>query len=214
MMDNPFLQEICADPDDITTRLVYADWLEERGDPLADLIRVQCELEFERDVENAAELQEKESELLAQYKEEWLLPLESLGFRDIQIRRGLVEEARIEASHFIAHADKIVQRLPPTCRLNLRKSKGHLKTLASVDGLKQIHFLSIRVNRLDDADIQDLLGSPYLGQLRELDVSGNNLTEDAAARVASAEMANLRSLSLNANPIGDAGIDALLGRVS
>jgi uncharacterized protein (TIGR02996 family) len=35
-MDDPrhetvFLQAICADPDDDTPRLVYADWLDERG---------------------------------------------------------------------------------------------------------------------------------------------------------------------------------------
>jgi len=31
-------------PDDDTPRLVYADWLEEHGDPRGEFIRVQCEL--------------------------------------------------------------------------------------------------------------------------------------------------------------------------
>jgi uncharacterized protein (TIGR02996 family) len=39
-----FLATILEKPDDDGPRLVYADWLEERGDPHAELIRVQCEL--------------------------------------------------------------------------------------------------------------------------------------------------------------------------
>ncbi|MCA9068942.1 MAG: TIGR02996 domain-containing protein, partial [Planctomycetaceae bacterium] len=28
-----FLKEIVANPDDLTPRLIYADWLDEQGDP-------------------------------------------------------------------------------------------------------------------------------------------------------------------------------------
>src|SRR2546422_761256 len=40
----PFLRAICAHPDDDGPRLVYADWLDERGDPRGEFIRVQCGL--------------------------------------------------------------------------------------------------------------------------------------------------------------------------
>jgi carbon storage regulator len=40
----PFLQAIQENPDDEGIRLVFADWLEERADPLGDLIRTQCQL--------------------------------------------------------------------------------------------------------------------------------------------------------------------------
>ncbi|MGL6094372.1 MAG: TIGR02996 domain-containing protein, partial [Fimbriiglobus sp.] len=41
----PFLAAICAAPDDDLSRLVFADWLDENGDPdRAEFIRVQCEL--------------------------------------------------------------------------------------------------------------------------------------------------------------------------
>ena len=39
-----FLQAVLENPDDDTPRLIYADWLEERGDPRGEFIRVQCEL--------------------------------------------------------------------------------------------------------------------------------------------------------------------------
>jgi carbon storage regulator len=42
--ETPFLQAIMADPTDEATRLVFADWLEERGDPLGEYIRTMCRL--------------------------------------------------------------------------------------------------------------------------------------------------------------------------
>jgi uncharacterized protein (TIGR02996 family) len=42
--ETAFLKAILEEPDDDALRLVYADWLEERGDFLSDLIRVQCRL--------------------------------------------------------------------------------------------------------------------------------------------------------------------------
>jgi uncharacterized protein (TIGR02996 family) len=43
--DAGFLQDIVAHPEDDTPRLIYADWLEDHGDPdRAAFIRVQCAL--------------------------------------------------------------------------------------------------------------------------------------------------------------------------
>jgi uncharacterized protein (TIGR02996 family) len=42
--ESHFLAEIDASPDDRAVRLVYADWLEDQGDPRADLVRVEEEM--------------------------------------------------------------------------------------------------------------------------------------------------------------------------
>jgi uncharacterized protein (TIGR02996 family) len=40
-----FVSQICENPDDDTVRLVYADWLDENGDPdRAAFIRVQVQI--------------------------------------------------------------------------------------------------------------------------------------------------------------------------
>src|SRR5205085_11626679 len=39
-----FVQALIDDPDDETTPLVLADWLEERGDPRGELVRIQATL--------------------------------------------------------------------------------------------------------------------------------------------------------------------------
>jgi uncharacterized protein (TIGR02996 family) len=41
----PFLSAMRAGPGDHTAALVFADWLEERDDPRADMIRASCELD-------------------------------------------------------------------------------------------------------------------------------------------------------------------------
>ena len=54
MNEHDFLTSITASPDDSAPRLIFADWLEERGDPRATLIRLLCELTGRIDVENRA----------------------------------------------------------------------------------------------------------------------------------------------------------------
>jgi uncharacterized protein (TIGR02996 family) len=42
--EDAFLQDILSHPDDDTTRLIYADWLEDHNDPRGRLLRLQVEL--------------------------------------------------------------------------------------------------------------------------------------------------------------------------
>src|SRR4051812_9175502 len=43
--EDAFLQAIAEAPDDDAPRLIYADWLDDHGEPaFADFIRVQCEI--------------------------------------------------------------------------------------------------------------------------------------------------------------------------
>src|SRR5262249_52726206 len=42
--DRHFLRAVFHQPDDDTLRLIYADWLEERGDPRGDFLRLEVEL--------------------------------------------------------------------------------------------------------------------------------------------------------------------------
>ena len=70
--DEAFLADIVEHPDDDAPRLVYADWLEDHGDPeRAEFIRTQCELEPIRDryeIARAPELHSREEELLRKHR--------------------------------------------------------------------------------------------------------------------------------------------------
>ena len=58
-----FLQAVCEHPEDDAPRLVFADWLEEHGDPArADFIRTQIELaKLSPDDPRRPALQEREA---------------------------------------------------------------------------------------------------------------------------------------------------------
>ncbi len=62
--NDAFLLAIRETPHDDTPRLVYADWLEERGDPRSEFIRVQCELaQLPPEDASRVALEEREREL-------------------------------------------------------------------------------------------------------------------------------------------------------
>jgi len=45
MNDEAFLRAIAENPNDNSVRLVYADWLEEQGDPRGEFLRLECQLQ-------------------------------------------------------------------------------------------------------------------------------------------------------------------------
>src|SRR5262249_8029086 len=92
-----FLRAIIDDPASDMHRLVYADWLEERGDPeRAEFIRVQCELaEWQgysetctcAGIDEYHSLRRRELELLHQHGPEWadeLWPAKNYSWHPIE----------------------------------------------------------------------------------------------------------------------------------
>ena len=80
------LAAIRAAPEDDAPRLVYADWLEEHGQPeRAEFIRAQCELAR---TENAA-LRRREAELLAVHHDAFAGPLAAPHLR-FRFHRGFI----------------------------------------------------------------------------------------------------------------------------
>jgi uncharacterized protein (TIGR02996 family) len=104
-----FLDEIVANIDDDTPRLVYADWLAEKGrDDRAEFIRVQVE-RARRPAWDAGQvrLRLREQELLKRHGEEWLAEMPAVeGAKWEGFRRGIVAEvsfASFEAMRANAH---------------------------------------------------------------------------------------------------------------
>src|SRR6476659_1158863 len=77
MDERAFLRAIAAAPDDTAPRLVYADWLDERGDPRAEFVRVQVRLRehLESDPEYAS-FRDREQALRLVCPPEWLALLD------------------------------------------------------------------------------------------------------------------------------------------
>ena len=91
-----FLQSIADRPDDDAPRLVFADWLDERGESgRAEFIRVQCELASSKlDKKRRHELRLRERDLLNEHRQNWIEAIE-LPVEDVVFERGLIARARV-----------------------------------------------------------------------------------------------------------------------
>ncbi|HJZ94439.1 MAG TPA: TIGR02996 domain-containing protein [Gemmataceae bacterium] len=118
-----FLAAIHAAPEDAAPRLVYADWLDEHGQPgRADLIRRMCRVptyvftwsrraRHGRHVhaESVGAIRGLRGRAETVYRDEWArLP----GVELIQVCRGFIEYIDIRALPFLAHAGDIFARHP------------------------------------------------------------------------------------------------------
>ena len=70
--DEGFLQAILEAPEDDTPRLIYADWLEDQGDPRGEFIRLQAQLaRMSEDDPRRPALEERERRLFAEQAPRW-----------------------------------------------------------------------------------------------------------------------------------------------
>jgi uncharacterized protein (TIGR02996 family) len=71
--DDAFIQAILEDPDDMSLRLIYADWLDERDDPRGQFIRTRVELDqYQENDPRRKELEDGNLGLMAKHREEWV----------------------------------------------------------------------------------------------------------------------------------------------
>jgi uncharacterized protein (TIGR02996 family) len=216
MTHDAFMRAIRAAPDDDGPRLVYADWLEENGEPArAEFIRVQCarawfpgddaRARVPDDEARVGELNGRAQALLADNWEAWVGPLRRMVGRSAGItgetwllggyradgrrhfRRGFVEELSLTPDVLLDHADELFG-LAPLRRLNLWRAGPQVPALARL---------------------------PYLAGVEALEFSDpwDNLVraDGMAALAASPHLGRLTSLNLSRNDIADAGAAALAG---
>jgi uncharacterized protein (TIGR02996 family) len=236
-----FLEAICADPEDDGPRLVYADWLEEHGQPRrAEFIRLQIQLARGDATPDAhAGLRQHERHQLRAYELEWTAPLHGL-VRRARFRRGFPECVTVTAEVFLARADDIF-RLAPVRHLILidvhdpvRKlvrsphlgraptlefrTLGDLRALVRSPHLEKVTGLILRFGGAEDDDARALASARTLPGLTALDLYRCGLTPAGiAALAASPRLAGLRELVLGGNteegePVeGDAVVELLTG---
>ena len=98
-----FMQAILDCPDDDSPRLDYADWLERRGDPRSEFIRLQCRLAGMAEADEAwSELKLRERELLTAHVDEWAEPFID-HCQGCDFRRGFPSGVACWASVFLEH---------------------------------------------------------------------------------------------------------------
>ena len=77
MSHGAFLKQIIENPADDSPRSVYADWLEERGDPRAEFLRLQLRLHSsDKDDQQRNEIREQLRRLARKFDRDWVMQLE------------------------------------------------------------------------------------------------------------------------------------------
>src|SRR5215470_19680433 len=149
MDETGFLQALLDDPADDTTRLVLADWLDERGDPRGELLRLQTELaRWVPDLGRQAALQERERRLVAAWVASWPEPLRG-RCREWAVDGG-VARVTVDAARFLA------RRYAPRAEAGLRQAwvrslrllgaAGHVEALARAPHLRAVAALDLGAN--------------------------------------------------------------------
>src|SRR3954471_11402384 len=164
--DAAFLAAIRDRPDDDLPRLVYADYLDERGDPRGEFIRLQIErARLPADDPRRYNLLAREQELLRLHEEEWLGPLAEI-VSSHEFRRGLITRVLVMTEAFVADADTLFA-WAPIHEVKLRGAEGWVKTLAEMPHLQWLTALELDYDHLEPAEARLLVGSPHLARLTD-----------------------------------------------
>jgi uncharacterized protein (TIGR02996 family) len=230
-----FLANIIADPDSDGPRLVYADWLDDRGDgDRAEFIRVQCGLakvdENNRDIHPLAS---RERELLEKHQQEWLRPLREIAYPEGRgwlgrwrtkvvfaavFRRGFPEAVVLPCSRFLRHGEDLfraapIQEVQLDC-IDPEAAPDWFDTLTKFPPLSRLTTLRLRRATLRSGDVRRLANASHLDRLRELHVDALGLKgEDVTAITESPLLPRLRRLKLDGSGRADVGVAELVGLV-
>jgi uncharacterized protein (TIGR02996 family) len=232
-MQRELLAALAADPEAEAPKLVYADWLEDQGDPLAELVRIQVALARDDDVRTRAqdELAQRERQLLAELwpdrparrpRDRFSKDRPIFSDWSYQIDRGLVTLCIHQWSPAVSTPQ------PPLAwferfgwhAIRFESPEGdelpldHKGLAALLDSplLKSCLGLDLSRARLKIKAIRHLAQSPAVGSLVSLNLSHHLIGVPAATALAtSPHLSELLALDLWGRKLGDAAVAALVG---
>jgi uncharacterized protein (TIGR02996 family) len=187
-VDEAFLRDILTNPADDAPRLIYADWLQDHGDPeRAEFIRVQVEhARLDPDDEARQVLARRAEALAAVHGKRWCEGLPTWEGVRWWFRRGFAADVVTPVEHFLARAD-------------------HLRRTVPLEGADLRGNVSAR--------LADLADAPFLAGLKRLELWDNDhpLGPDQMTALARCQhLGSLRSLGLTCQKITNAGVRTLV----
>ena len=198
------LQLILDHPEQDGPRLIFADWLTERGDPRGEFIRLQCELApLPAADARRLEIRSVADALLKLHQSEWVGGLSELvsGWR---FHRGFIETIFIDAPGFLQNAERIF-RMAPVRHAHLLDVAAHIAPIARSHFLERLTGLTIFASHAGDQVARAVVSSPFVGNLLELNLGRNRISDEGvAALVWSPALANLTALDLSENSLAEA----------
>lgn len=180
-----WLTAICANPADDHPREVYADWLEERGDPRGRFIHVQCQLERHP----TPQLEAEARALLEEHEATWNQRVHAF-FEHAHWTRGFVTAVHAHAGRFAKGASAVFETHPLLERFVFSEtiSAAQVRELAACPEFARFKALDTGgTNYFSRLELlQQLLDSPHCPALRWLRIAFHRPGRGAGVAVARA----------------------------
>ncbi len=201
------LNAIAEQPEEDTPRLMYADWLEENGDPeRADFVRIQVRLaQPGLSGEEKSALVRRHRPYLMGFERRWKAELPKIaGVEWGDFNRGLIEEVRTpDERPVIDHAEEIFA-VPGVHVLRLWRLTDGAR-LARVPELVRLRRLRVITYGTPASTLHSLFVSSHLMQLTALDLYGSRADDGTASDLADGRFPDLAELVLTSTAVGEAG---------
>jgi uncharacterized protein (TIGR02996 family) len=170
--DRAFVEAIRAQPEDDTLRLVYSDWLKDRGDPRGDFIEAQVRWQQAHEALDVAAMKHhaaRDWPLQRQHRAAWLAPLEALGLQHAEFRRGFVEAGGIKLADFLKNAGNLFELAPLLHDLGIyEKGPDLLPRLAEYPLLGRLDAVTFWGSPILATTLGTFASSPHAVNLRSL----------------------------------------------
>ena len=201
------LGEVLAAPDDDAPRLVYADWLQQHGDPRGAFITLQCkEVTLPEGSPARVELHRDAEQLEQQNVHHWLPERP----HQWEFRRGFLEHVVATTEFLRRHGPPIWQHEPVrSVRLHLGQSvdSAAISTLPLPSSMRAF---AMSFFALDPAEVPRLFAASFVSRLHELTLQNASLAGDGARAIArQPKLSRLRALNLGGNYFGSEGAASL-----
>jgi uncharacterized protein (TIGR02996 family) len=224
MGDDGFIRAILEAPEDDGPRLVYADWLDEHGQPeRAEFIRIECEqVVIHRDPECAPnrwdnprfwELEDRGRELCKRHAAGWFGPLLRKFGREMSTRRGFPWQLALSARRFLEQGEAIFRAAPTIEDVMIVRLGRNMQDLAQCPALAHVRRLEFFETPFRSPEAECLAASPYLENLRKLHIGFTDTQigpRGAMALAGAKTLRQLEHLDLHNHAVYDEGAAALL----
>jgi uncharacterized protein (TIGR02996 family) len=217
-VETAFLKHITDEPDDVVSRLVFADWLCEQDDlaprERGEFIRVQHALAGKKvPPEDRTKLIARQKALLEHYREGWEEPFRGL-VGHCAYRGGFAERVSLSVEQFVDHFAKLVE-LTPVVRVHLSGLNADtVGVVAATESLARVRELDLSGTRATADTLREFLASPHLGRLRALNLSRTSTGDEGVrALVASPVFRRLRYLNLSNAGVSTPGVHTLVNAI-
>ncbi len=165
---------VVAAPADDAPRLVYADWLMQRGDPRGELIALQCAIARADAADEPIDpaLLAREAVLVAAHDAEWFVPLLDVVDATYELRRGFVEHAAADrAVDLDAVGPAWAERAPLLRSIAIR---GSMLSAPPTPAWARFEAIELQdVCYLTDDEVRSFADSPHLANLRRLHLNAS-----------------------------------------